>query len=184
VRFPRQVHGTRVVDGSGAGDLGEADAIVTARPGTRVGIVTADCAPILLLARERRVAAAVHAGWRGAAGGVLEVTLAHITRTFGVEPAAIEAVIGPAIGGCCYEVGAEVRTAFEARVGPVTAAAWSMRGSRVVLDLRTAVAALASRAGLARVTVVGPCTRCSADYCSYRRDGAGAGRQASIIGWS
>jgi hypothetical protein len=181
--FPRQVHGAHVVEGGGSGERPEADAAIAPRPGVVVGVVTADCAPILLLAAERRVAAAVHAGWRGAASGVLEQTLEQLQRKFDVEPAAVEAVVGPTIGGCCYEVGPEVRAAFARRVGNKTAEAWARRGARDMLDLRVAIAALGRRAGIASVTILGPCTRCSPSYCSYRRDGADAGRQASFIGW-
>lgn len=181
VLLPRQVHGTRVVTADVAAAPPEADGLVTAGP--LVGVVTADCAPILLLARGRRVAAAVHAGWRGAAAGIVERALAHL-RSFGVEPDALEACVGPAIGGCCYEVGPEVRAAFARGSGDATAPAWSRRGDRDVLDLRRAVVALLARAGVREATVVGPCTRCSPVHCSYRRDGAAAGRQVSFIGWA
>jgi hypothetical protein len=181
--FPRQVHGTMVVTAGPAVPSVEADGVVVGHGGGLVGVVTADCAPILLVARERRVAAAVHAGWRGAAHGVIEAALAHLATAFGVEPRELEAAIGPAIGACCYEVGPEVRAAFEARTGDRTAAAWSRRGGRDVLDLRRAATDLLRAAGVGPVEVLGPCTRCSPDHCSFRRDGAGAGRQASVIGW-
>jgi copper oxidase (laccase) domain-containing protein len=87
VLFPRQVHGTQVVTAERAGGSPEADGIVTAIPGVLVGVVTADCVPILMMAPSRRVAAAVHAGWRGASAGVVEAALARL-RTFGVEPSA------------------------------------------------------------------------------------------------
>ena len=183
VSRPRQVHGTRVVTASPSDDRPEADGLVTASRGTLVGVTTADCVPILLAAPGERVAAAVHAGWRGAAAGVVEAAVAHL-RTFGVEPAALEACLGPAIGQCCYEVGREVRAAFVARSGDVTAAAWSRRRDRDVLDLRRAVRALLEAAGVSRVAVVGPCTRCTPELCSYRRDGSNAGRQVSFIGWA
>ena len=184
IALPRQVHGTRVVTATTAGERPEADGIVTACPATLVGIVTADCVPILLLAPRRRVAAAVHAGWRGAAGGIVAAALAHLRDAFDVEPRDVEAVIGPAIGPCCYEVGPEVRAAFHAASGDTTGRAWSRRGDRDVLDLRHAVRALFHAGGVERVAELGPCTRCSPAYCSYRRDGAEAGRQVSFIGWA
>jgi YfiH family protein len=184
VLLPRQVHGTRVVTAEAAGDPPEADGMATARPGTTVGIVTADCAPVLLLAPARRVAAAVHAGWRGAAAGIVARALSHLRAAFGVEPGELEACVGPAIGPCCYEVGPEVRAAFERRAGAVTAAAWSRRGDRGVLDLRRAVLSLLEAGGVRAAHAVGPCTRCTPAYCSYRRDGAAAGRQVSFIGWT
>jgi hypothetical protein len=181
---PRQVHGTRVLTASLAGERPEADGLVTATPGTTLGIVTADCVPVLMLARRRRVVAAVHAGWRGAAAGIVDTTLAHLRNEFGVEPADVEVTMGPAIGPCCYEVGDEVRAAFRARSGETTTAAWARRGTRDVLDLRAAVSALFRAAGVDAVISIGPCTRCSPAFCSYRRDGARAGRQISFIGWA
>ena len=184
VLLPRQVHGTQVVTAAPAGESPEADAIVTATPGTTVGVVTADCVPLLLVAPREHVVAAVHAGWRGAAAGIVQRTLAHLRDAFGVEPTSVEAAIGPAIGACCYEVGPEVRAAFRATSDDTTAVAWSRRGERDVLDLRRAVRALLEAAGVRDVAMLGPCTRCSPAYCSYRRDGSGAGRQVSVIGWA
>ncbi len=174
----------RVVTADAGAEAPEADGLVTASPATHVGVVTADCAPVLLVAPPRHVAAAVHAGWRGAAAGIVEEALAHLRRAFGVEPRDVRAAIGPAIGGCCYEVGADVRAAFARRSGDATAAAWRVAGDRLLLDLRTAVVALLARAGVEDAAVVGPCTRCTPEYCSYRRDGAETGRQVSFIGWA
>jgi len=181
--MPRQVHGIRVLP-IAPGERPEADALVTALPGRLVGIVTADCVPVLLVARRERVAAAVHAGWRGAAAGILEAAVREIAAR-GVEPSHLEAAIGPAVGGCCYEVGAEVRAAFAATTGDTTGPAWTgPAGGRYHLDLRRAVALLLHPLGVGSTTVLGPCTACTPGYCSYRRDGSGAGRQLSFVGWS
>src|SRR5919198_4233073 len=72
IAIPRQVHGTRVVTAEPHMEAPEADGLVTARTGFLVGVLTADCAPVLLVDRRRRVAAAVHAGWRGTAAGALQ----------------------------------------------------------------------------------------------------------------
>jgi YfiH family protein len=184
VLYPRQVHGTRVVTVEADAERPEADGLVSASHATRVGIVTADCAPVLLLATRRRVVAAVHAGWRGAAAGIVDEALAHLRRAFDVEPGEVEAALGPAIGACCYEVGPEVRAAFMERSGDTTTSAWRPVGDRWMLDLRDAVDSLLRRAGVREIATIGPCTRCSSDYCSYRRDGAGCGRQVSFIGWA
>lgn len=184
VVVPRQVHGTRVATAAADGQPPEADGLTTAIPGLLVGVVTADCVPVLLLDVRRRVAAAVHAGWRGAAAGVLESALEHLRAAHGSQAGDLAAAIGPAIGGCCYEVGDEVRTAFRTRTGDVTARAWSTRGTRHHVDLRTAVAALLAAGGVSDVEVFGPCTACGPGYHSYRRDGARTGRQLSFIGWA
>jgi YfiH family protein len=180
----RQVHGTRVVMADPAAEPTEADAIVTRERGLAVGIVTADCVPVLLLAPSVGAVAAVHAGWRGAAAGVLEAALRRVCETSDVTPAGVEVALGPSIGPCCYRVGVEVQAAFTARTGTTTAAAWTPAGDRLVLDLRGAARLLLEAAGVRSITAVGPCTRCTPTLASYRRDGADAGRQLSFIGWN
>lgn len=182
VVVPKQVHGAHVTRVASPGAPGEADALVTTRPGLLVGVVTADCTPVLLRARGAGAVAAVHAGWRGAASGVVEAGVAALATAARAPSRSIEAAIGPAIGPCCYQVGAEVRDAFRARTGEVTATAWQPDGERFRLDLRVAVRCLLDAAGVASVATVGPCTRCSPAFHSYRRDGATAGRQLSFIG--
>ena len=181
--LPRQVHGARVMSAVSAAARPEADALATATPGLLVGVVTADCMPVLLVDRRRRVAAAVHAGWRGTAAGVLEAAVEHLRAAFGARPADLEAAIGPAIAGCCYEVGVEVADAFRVRTGDATAPAWTRCGSRRHLDLRIAARCLLEAAGVGSVAVLGPCTVCGPGYHSYRRDGARTGRQLSFAGW-
>lgn len=183
VAVPRQVHGTRVVTSTSARDRPAADGLVTAEAPRLVGVVTADCVPVLILDRERHVAAAVHAGWRGQVAGVLDAALAHLEGAFGSAPAALEALVGPAVGGCCYEVGPEVETAFRARTGAATDPAWSEHRGRRHVDLRVTARLLLERAGVAVGAVLGPCTVCDRRYSSYRRDGANAGRQLSFVGW-
>jgi len=174
---PRQVHGATVLLAEQVTPSAEGDAVVATGRGVAVGILTADCAPVLLLDRRQRAVAAVHAGWRGAAAGVLEATLATLHGTVGVEPRDVEAVIGPAAGGCCYEVGDDVRGAF----GEAVSAAFTPRRDRYLFDLRAAVRILAQLAGVGVVHQLGPCTVCDRAYASYRRDGAAAGRQLSFI---
>jgi polyphenol oxidase len=181
--LPRQVHGTAVVDGRPGLEPVDADAITSGRDGLLVGIVTADCVPVLLVHRGRRAAAAVHAGWRGAAAGVLEAAVCHLADQLGAPPTELEAAIGPAICGQCYQVGTEVRAAFRARTGETTAGAWSTRAGRDHVDLRRAAELLLRATGVAQIATVGPCTACGVGFCSYRRDGAGCGRQLSFVGW-
>jgi len=196
IRLPvitvRQVHGTRVVVAASRQEPGrsepederpEADGLASRARGVALGVVTADCVPVLMVARSAGVVAAVHAGWRGAAAGVLESAVALLGATFGVEPSQIEAALGPSIDPCCYRVGGEVQAAFTARTGTVTATAWAPAGDRLALDLRAAVRLLLEAAGVASVATVGPCTRCTPTLASYRRDGDRAGRQLSFIGW-
>lgn len=112
-----QVHGPEVVHVTtpwppGAGP--RADAMVTDRPDVALGIVTADCAPILFADMQSGVVAAAHAGWRGAVAGVIEATIAAMT-CLGANPATTAAAIGPCIRQDSYEVGADLRDAVLAR---------------------------------------------------------------------
>lgn len=114
---PHQVHSPDVIVVEAAWDdhaIGrpEADALVTATPGLVLGIVTADCAPVLFVDREAGVVAAAHAGWRGAHGGVLENTIAAM-ESLSAKPARMIAVIGPAIAQASYEVDARFRANFD-----------------------------------------------------------------------
>lgn len=107
-----QVHGAEVVRVTKPWEAGagpRADAMVTDRPGIALGIITADCAPVLLADAEAGVVGAVHAGWRGAAAGVLEATAAAMSALGAVR---IRAVIGPCIHQASYEVGRDLRDAI------------------------------------------------------------------------
>jgi len=114
-----QVHGAAVEVVTAAWPAGagpRADAMVTRQPGIALGIITADCAPVLLADPAARVIGAVHAGWRGAVAGVLEATVAAMAA-LGADPARIHAAIGPCIRQPSYEVGADLRDAVLA-AGP------------------------------------------------------------------
>ena len=184
VATARQVHGTRVIAADAGSGGVEADALVVARPGRLVGVVTADCMPVLLVDPRRRVAAAVHAGWRGASAGVVEAAVDELHAAFDTRARELDAVIGPAVGACCYEVGEEVLASFASRTGDATKPAWATRDGRRFVDLRQATALLLARVGVERVTILGPCTVCGPGYHSYRRDGPAAGRQLSFVGWA
>lgn len=104
-----QVHGVSVIDVDGPWNpeaRPRADAMVTNRPGVALGILTADCAPVLMADAEARVVGAAHAGWRGALAGVIEATVAAMTR-YGAVPSRIVAGVGPCIAQRSYEVGPE-----------------------------------------------------------------------------
>ncbi|MGH7898777.1 MAG: peptidoglycan editing factor PgeF [Candidatus Binatia bacterium] len=187
VRTLRQVHGRRVLGIDALGDASEprleGDGIATDRPGTSVGVWTADCVPVLLVAPAARVAAAIHCGWRGTAAGIVAAALEFLRR-WNVTPGDIEAALGPSIGGCCYEVGEEVRDAFVARAGnELGGIGFATRDGRLHLDLRSALSEEMRELGVRRSERVGPCTSCTPDRLhSYRRS-PNTGRQLSYIGW-
>ena len=159
------------------------DALVTADPGVWLAIYAADCVPVLVLDTATPAIAAVHAGWRGAAAGVVPAALDRMRTAFGTAAAQCRVVLGPAIGGCCYEVDAPVARAMEG-------AAWWPEAARPTgpgrwhLDLRTAIRRQLVDLGVPadHVTIVPHCTACRADlFFSYRRDGV-TGRMGACIG--
>lgn len=190
VHWARQVHGREVwnVDRGRLGRsdaLVEADALVSATPGTVLAIATADCVPLLLVEPSVGVVAAVHAGWRGAAVGVVEHTVASLVRDHSVSPGAVQAVIGPAVEGACYQVGTDVVDALRGRPGFERAV--SPDGStvgRALVDVATLVTASLVAVGVPERSIVrlAACTVCDADrWFSHRRDGPRTGRQAAFV---
>jgi hypothetical protein len=91
------------------------DGMVTNVPGILLGILTADCLPVIVIDPKRHAIGVFHAGWRGTAKRIVEKGVGEMRRWFGSRPGDLKAVIGPGIRGCCYEVGPEVRSAFEAQ---------------------------------------------------------------------
>lgn len=160
-----------------------ADAMVTDRPGLLLGIVTADCAPVLLADREAGVIGAAHAGWRGAHGGVIEATVAAMER-LGARAGRIAAAIGPAIAQASYEVDARFRDSFPAGderfFAPGRAGHWQF-------DLEGYAAARLRSAGVGTVDPLGLDTYPDdTRFFSYRRSVHRGeptyGRQFSLIG--
>jgi len=170
----QQVHGDTVREAR-RGACGEGDALVTNLPGLALEIATADCVPVMLASPVGLGGA--HAGWRGVALAVVARTVERLG-----DPRAISAWIGPSIGGCCYEVEEDrARAVAAASPGVEVVAGRSGRG-RPLLDLVTAVEGQLRRAGVERISTLRVCTRCHPDWlASYRRDGAGAGRNVALI---
>lgn len=111
-----QVHSPTAVfvDGPWTSERPQADALVTKTPGLAISVLTADCAPVLMIDREAGIIAAAHAGWKGALGGVIQSTV-DLMCVHGADPTRISAAIGPCIHQASYEVGAEFRATFIAR---------------------------------------------------------------------
>jgi YfiH family protein len=163
----------------------EADGVISGEAGIRVGIVTADCVPILLASRNGGAVAALHAGWRGLACGIVDAGI-HSLRKIADSEEPLIAVVGPRIGACCYEVDAPVLTPLERSFGgDLSSALRSGRPGHAFLDLGQLTAVALERAGLesssiAEMTDV--CTQCDAErFFSYRRDGQRAGRLVHFI---
>lgn len=158
------------------GCAGTGDGLIADQPGVTVSVRTADCFPILLADTRRRVVAAVHAGWRGTVSRVVVETLEKMHARFGTDPADVWAAIGPGIGVCCYEVGADVASLLGV----------NSRDERShYVDLATANRRQLVSAGVQETQIEMPsaCTFCDAgQFHSYRRDRERAGRQISFIG--
>ena len=168
----RQIHSAVPLRADRApGCVGSGDALLTNRAGVGLSIRTADCFPILLADPTRRVVAAVHAGWRGAADGIAPATLDKMSAEFGTDPAHVHAAIGPGIGVCCYQVGVEVARRFGQN-----------RAGR--LDLAEENRRQLVQAGVpeSQIENLNLCTRCDpARFHSWRRDQQAAGRMISFI---
>jgi polyphenol oxidase len=182
------------------------DASVTNQPSLLLGVQTADCVPILLVDPRKRVVAAVHAGWRGTLQRIVTKAIGKMQMEFATKPADLLAALGPAIGGCCYEVGTEVSSAYfaqfpdaaewfdELRTGdepnPLPWLSMMPPGHQpppksVHLDLRKANRAQLLAAGLSAksIFVSDLCTACRRDLLfSYRKEGPQSGRLLSVIG--
>jgi len=187
------------------------DGLMTAEPGILLTIRIADCLPLLLVDPQRRVVAAVHAGWRGVLARVIEKAVGDLRRAFGSDPRKLIAAAGPSIRACCYEVGEEVVEAFHgsfAHAGrffqalPQRPEAAADRHSILFLsayppghapehvpaarlDLTAVARHQLVSAGVkpANILVADYCTACRTDlFFSHRREGALTGRQAAAIG--
>ena len=161
----RQVHGAAVIDVTPGqtGVLGIADVLVSRKPGPVLGVLTADCAPVVIAGA--RGVAVVHAGWRGLVAGAVETGVEQVGPVWA-------AWIGPCIHDCCYVVGPEVIEAFAERGLPTGA-------GRV--DPARAAEHILRRAGVGAIAVAAECTHCEAAYFSFRRDGL-TGRQGAFAG--
>jgi YfiH family protein len=174
VAIGRQVHGAELATHTApqspapfsepGAEIPEVDGHVTAEPNLPTLVFVADCLPVALAGPDG--IAMLHCGWRGMAAGIVARGAAAVRAT--------DAVIGPGIGPCCYEVGDEVRQAF-AGLGEDLIAAGRM------LDLPTVASRLLRRAGVERIEAAQLCTSCEEElFFSHRRDAGRSGRQAGI----
>ena len=176
----RQIHSTGVVDALGRrGDcIEDGDALISSVAGLTVGIRTADCVPILLADSRLRAVASIHAGWRGTAAGIVSAAVRKMQEAFGSCPEDLIAAIGPCIGPCCYEVGADVARQFADWCPEMEQATGAVK-----LDLPGCNAAQLSQLGVTNIWVAGECTFCVAEkYYSFRRQKEAAGRMLSYAG--
>lgn len=184
------------------GPPADGDALITRRSGLLLAVQVADCLPVLIVDKTKRVLAAVHAGWRGLLAGVVPKTLEAMQSRYASDPRHCLAVIGPSIGPCCYEVGQDVALPFEEafpgrpqlwrNFQPPEGALSSGTGpsddppnARRLLDLSAACRCQLEIAGLPAASVFShpPCTSCHPEvFHSYRAEGGSTGRMLAAIG--
>ncbi len=161
--------------------IADCDALITDLKGVVLGILTADCVPVLLCDPLQGVVAAVHAGWRGTASGIVPKTVERMRQEFGIKPENIIAGIAPAIGVCCYEVGEEVASGFF----ELPEAVISKENGKYMLDLPLANRLQLMKAGVqeAHIEMSDICTACeNGSFFSYRKEQGCSGRFMSLIG--
>uniref|UniRef100_Q020B5 Purine nucleoside phosphorylase n=1 Tax=Solibacter usitatus (strain Ellin6076) TaxID=234267 RepID=Q020B5_SOLUE len=169
----KQIHSsTCLAAGGRRGVIGEGDALLENTPGGVVAVKTADCIPVLLIDERQKVVAAVHAGWRGTAGRIAAGALEAMRERFATRVEDVHAAIGPGIGKCCYEVGAEVAALFGER-------------GRAHIDLAAENRRQLEEIGVtpSKIYASNLCTMCRAEeFHSFRRDKEAAGRLHSFAG--
>lgn len=182
----QQVHGNKIFQaekkdkGSGALDYGLAipgyDGIITHHEHLPLAVFTADCLPVFLLDIKVRVAAIIHAGWRGSKDNIALAALEVFKHRFSSEVKDIICGLGPGIRSCCYEVGAEFKDYFSKGL--------VRRKGKIFLDLVNTNLKQLLGAGILKENIYdsGICTSCqNEDFFSYRRDGPNTGRIMSVI---
>ena len=162
-----------------------ADAIITNQCGIAIGVLTADCVPILLLDPVKKVIGIVHAGWKGAAKGIVQKTVETMVKQFGSDKKALLAAIGPSIGSCCYKVDEVVIKEFGVHSPELGGNKFIKKGKDSwALDLKKANFVQMLDIGLLEknISVEDFCTSCRNDmFFSYRADGKVTGRQLNFI---
>ena len=174
-----QVHGVSAVEAT-PGVVPDADAHWTAARDLPLAVLTADCLPVVLIAGDASCVGIAHAGWRGLAAGVLESLLAAMPA----QPASMSAWLGPAISAAAYEVGPEVKTAFEQQCGEESGDCFypSHRQGHWMADLAALARLRLSRAGVSTITGGDRCTHGeSVHFFSHRREGPATGRMATLV---
>ncbi len=183
IYMPIQKHTDKIVLLDASREAKIADAVVTKETGLLIGVRVADCVPILSHEKEKGVIAAVHAGWRGTAAGILKKTLVMIMERYVCGPKGLDVAVGPSIKGCSYAVDHEVNDAVIKATGEGDY--YLNKGGKYFLDLPSANAYQALAMGIpgANIWVSDECTYCNPDkFYSYRYAKGSTGRQAAFIG--
>jgi hypothetical protein len=181
---PYQIHSAnvRLVGKDDQGSVQpDTDGLLTTTPGVAILFRFADCTPLLLFDPVRRAVGIVHAGWRGAANGVVSSAVTAFVNHAGSQPGDLWAGIGPTIGPCCYEVGPEVADAV-ARACPEGTDVIHHQNGTLHLDLPEAVRSQLGAAGVETIESSGLCTACRTDeWFSHRAERGRTGRFGTLV---
>ena len=185
-RWITQVHGVEMVRADDVdSEAVQADAVYTTTPGVVCCVMTADCLPVLITEKKGRIAAAVHAGWRGLADGVVSKSVEELRKILGDDSAEWVAWLGPRIGSEDFEIGSDVVDAFRVRFADVVDRYINPHGNgKYLCDMGRIAAFALMRAGVKKENIRDCRLSTYADpssFYSYRRDGAASGRHAACI---
>ncbi len=176
--IPRQIHSSTVLRADLPGTYPECDGLVTDRTRVFLSVSTADCIPLFIYEKQKKVIAAIHSGWRGTVAAIAVEGVRKLIEEYGADPLAMSAYVGPAASVCCYEVSQEVASQFDRRFVSESA-------GKVHVDLKGAVLHQLLTVGIPSTVIdVNPlCTISESSlFHSFRRDGAKSGRMMGVIG--
>ncbi len=181
----RQVHGNQValVDRRNCDSVvPDSDALITAEPGVALMLRFADCLPIFLYDPCAPAVGLGHAGWQGTAAEIASRMVSAMIETFGTDPTKLIAALGPAVGPCCYEVGAEVVEAVGPTLSERPKAILARGNGHYAVDLWEANRQQLAAYGVTQIEVGRICTACHAhEFFSHRAEGGQTGRFAALI---
>ncbi|MBI4535805.1 MAG: peptidoglycan editing factor PgeF [Ignavibacteriae bacterium] len=177
--IPGQIHSNIVRRVHEPGEYPDCDGLITDRSGVFLCVSVADCVPVFLFDRQRKLVAAIHAGWRGTSAEIVKRVVGRMVGEFGSNVGDILAYIGPCAAACCYTVGEDVASYFDDRVV-------RRDNNNIFVDLKAANVNYFLGAGISgnQIEVSPYCTISDADlFHSYRRDGERSGRMVGVIGF-
>lgn len=181
----KQVHSSRIITIKGDPENFKGisgDGLITDLPKVAIGVFTADCVPLILVAKKRRAIGVIHAGWRGTIGGIARKAVREMIKEYDILPEEVVALMGPAISAKCYEVGEEVMKAFR-ECFPEGEGIISSHKGRYFIDLSRANKYQLIREGIREDNIILTelCTFISSlKLPSYRREGKKAGRMLTL----
>lgn len=182
----KQIHSdiVRIIKSEDIGVTKEADAMITDIQDVPLMIYTADCVPIVLVDKKRKIIADIHAGWRGTYAEIVVKTIKSMLNNFGSNPEDIVAIIGPAIGPCCYEVSKELVDKFNTIVTNKDFKFYIIKEDRFYIELTKINSYLLEKCGVKKENIqnLNICTSCQNDkFYSYRKDNKTDKRIGTIV---